>query len=675
MKKTLSLILMTISLTVYAKVNNVIPAPQKITYAEGAFSISKLNYFIPAGWEDERTAFMIGELEKKFGGQGDGLNVKFIKRLFPNDEAYTLIVDAKQGVTIEANNSKGWLYAAQTLMQMADDDKGLFRFENVKIEDYPAFPIRGFMNDMGRNYMEFEMIKEVMDVMARYKMNIYHFHASDDPAFRIESKRYPQLNFPENMSRNPGKLFTQAQIKELIHYAKIRNITLIPEIDMPGHCAAFRKAMGFKNMEDPAATKVLCDLIEEVASLATVEDMPYIHIGTDEARGANEKVSEKTVAQYISAVEKTGRRAICWCPGLREKNNLRPIIQTWTGRAHPPWNGFEFIDSQENYLNHLDPFEAIMTLYFRKNCDFKNAKGLGGILCAWPDIEQNHTRNHFKQIPVFASIVTYSEALWRASQPVDRPEFFLNLPPQGHPALAEFKAFEDKLLLHRDRYFKDQEFQYVRQTNIPWKIIGPIPHGKNTLKKFPIEDSIDTKYEIDGKTYEWHNDIYTGATITFKHYCDYPTLFNGKKLNAHAGKNSTFYALSYIHSDKDQVVPFWISGHTWASSCRKFGLANVPGKWFHADPQFFVNDVVIPAPKWEKNNTKGNDPYIDENYFYRKSTPIALKKGWNKILVKSPNNDQTRRWMFTFVPVQTDDKNLGCNVKEFPGLRFSTQPQ
>ena len=89
----------------------------------------------------------------------------------------------------------------------------------------------------------------------------------------------------------------------------------------------------------------------------------------------------------------------------------------------------------------------------------------------------------------------------------------------------------------------DKEFNYVRRANIPWKLLGPIPNGGKTEKEFaPEEDNKAGKmrdsYEIDGVTYEWSGDDYTGATIIFKHYCDFPTLFNGAKMGAYPHKTT-----------------------------------------------------------------------------------------------------------------------------------------
>lgn len=230
----------------------------------------------------------------------------------------------------------------------------------------------------------------------------------------------------------------------------------------------------------------------------------------------------------------------------------------------------------------------------------------------------------------------------------------------------------------RDRFFRDKEFNYVRQANIPWKLLGPIPHGGNVDKVFPPEEEIlksgklADSYSIDGKEYSWLPDTYTGATLIFKHYCDYPTMITGNSIGSFPNRNSTYFAKTWIYSPKKQNVPFWISGHTWATSDWRNGPASVPGKWFHANPKFWVNGKEIAPPQWARPNNEGS--LIDENYHFRAPTIIPLEEGWNSVLVKSPVNDSTRRWMFTFVPVLTDPKTPGANVREFPGLKFSVNP-
>ena len=146
------------------------------------------------------------------------------------------------------------------------------------------------------------------------------------------------------------------------------------------------------------------------------------------------------------------------------------------------------------------------------------------------------------------------------------------------------------MLAIRDRFFVDKEFNYVRQANIPWKLLGPIPNGGKTEKEFaPEEDNKAGKmrdsYEIDGVTYEWSGDDYTGPPS----FSSITAIFRRCSMAQRWELIPTKPHLLRADLDlfpKAQTVPFWISGHTWATSDWRNGPASVPGKWFHADPKF-----------------------------------------------------------------------------------------
>ncbi len=156
-----------------------------------------------------------------------------------NQEAYTIDVDSKR-IIITANTAHGIYNAFETFKQLTS---GL-KVRACHITDWPAFEFRGYMVDVGRNYQSLPQLFEQIDAMAKYKLNVFQFHATEDVAWRLESKKYPQLTNAEFMTRNKGKFYTVEEIKQLIQYCKERHIKFLPEIDMPGHSAAFRRAMG-----------------------------------------------------------------------------------------------------------------------------------------------------------------------------------------------------------------------------------------------------------------------------------------------------------------------------------------------------------------------------------------------------------------------------------------------
>lgn len=682
-----------------------VPKPQQLRWDGKAIPVQSVRILAPAPSRTsypEQMKFIVAELKSFLADHRvkvapDGaFAIKFVQGEVKagtenpklKEEAYALRV-TPGGALITAKDTKGFYYGMKTLEQLLLRRGGVTTIAACDIVDWPDFEVRGFMNDVGRNYMPLPLIAQELDSMGQLKLNVYHFHFTEYPGWRLESKIYPELNDPKNFTRMPGKFYTQKEFKQLVEYCRLRNILLIPEMDMPGHSEAFRKALNVK-MSDEKATKALVALIKELCSLVPKEKMPIIHIGTDEAHGKDEQVNNDILTTYFSTVEACGRTPMRWQPGLSPKGYNGAIQQLWSGRqARRAWpaDGAKYVDSLETYLNHIDPFETAMTMYFRRACPFRNADGLGMILCSFPDLEITDPRNQVLQTPVYSGMAFVSEPLW--NNPHEKKvegdpnqdeymKYFSNLPVQGDPLLKGFAEYENRVLAIRDRFFVDKEFNYVRQANIPWKLLGPIPHNGKTETEFaPEEDNKTGKmkdsYEIDGTTYEWSRDAYTGATIIFKHYCDFPTLFNGAKMGAFPHKNHTYYAQTYIYSPKAQTVPFWISGHTWATSDWRNGPASVPGKWFHANPKFFVNGQEIEPPKWAKPRNGG--VMVDENYHFREPTMIPLKKGWNHVLVKSPNNNSSRRWMFTFVPVQVNPKTPGCNVKEYPGLKFAVEPK
>lgn len=694
-----------------AKNPPLIPAPQRIDLEDGVVNLSTVRFSAPS-LKDEAAAQMLHiqkELASYFAKHGvkydkkNGeytISFKISKMPMPDDkkedwrekEAYMIMI-GKKGASIGASSPKGLFYGVQTLKQLIMRREGTTTLTLCKVFDYPDFQIRGFMNDCGRNFMPISMLKEQIDAMAELRFNVYHFHMTDNHGWRLESKKYPQLKQAKNFTRFEGKIYTQKEYKEFVEYCKTRNIMVIPELDMPGHTESFRTAMGVSKMEDPKVTAILVNLIKELGSLTSAKDTPYIHIGTDEAKH-NEHVGSETLEAYYDAVASTGRRPIHWSPGMvpnkyKGEGKDKAIEQLWFGVGNTkarPANGADYIDSQDTYINHIDPFECAATFFFRRPCPYPNANGMGFILCSWPDIKISNSRNHFIQTPVFPAMAFCSQALWRSPHPkleVDARSdellpYYSNLPEQGTDLLKAFADYEDRVIAIRDRFFTDKEFPYVRQAHVAWKILGPVPNGGDVAKDCAIDEDVKKgkelkdSYSVDGKDYSWSGNA-TGHTVIYRQFCDYPTPFNGGQFGKSPTK-CTYYAMQYIYSPKNQSVPFWISAQHWPASDRSYGGPNTPGEWHHSKPKFYVNGKVVAAPKWSGSTSQHlEEPLIDENYFYRKPTMITLKEGWNQVVIKSPCGASIRRWMFTFAPILPTTDKMGIGIREFPGLKFATE--
>lgn len=619
-----------------------IPMPQVVTLADGLFRVE--------GNENR----MVRKLVDRLPGVP-----------FHDDEGYLLQV-TRDSVVLQAKTAAGLFRGEQTLRQLTILRKGRQYIVGCTITDWPAFAIRGFMQDVGRNYMSVPFLKEQIDVLTAYKFNVFHFHVTDNPAWRLESKLYPQLKDSSSMSRWPGKFYSQEEFVDLVNYCRDRHMTLIPELDVPGHCEAFRKALGINTMQDPRVRLILSDLIDELCRLVPAEAMPYIHLGTDEVWHDYEKPAPDLLPHLVSKVRENGREVIVWRPGQPVAYDTTSITQLWSSNGHPR-PGHRYLDSRLNYLNHLDPLAGVVQLYFDRICGASRGDSLrlGGILCCWNDNNVREEKDLVIQNPVYPGIVTYSETSWKG-EPADFGEQYLaRLPLSGDSLFEQFREFEDRLVRHRDLYFNGKPFPYVKQTGIAWKIIGPFDHKGDFDRKFAVEDSLADSYRVDGKEVGWAGP-YPGGTVHVRHFFGFPSWYDQKE--------GTVYAMTHVWSPRDQETDCWIGFHDWSrSGGRRGGPFPQQGEWHTTHPRVWVNGKLVGPPVWKNPGLPAASeeiPFEDENYSFRETTKISLKKGWNPVLLKVPQGGNSWKWMFTFVPLEVHDGQ----VRELPGIRFDPSP-
>lgn len=632
-----------------AKTYPVLPFPKEVSYG------NELLYFNGIRLCGTVFAAEGGKLIDFFESQHipttfDGLSIRFEQNTIPgttHPEAYELRIDST--VVLTATTEKGAFYGIQTLKQLVRKKGAQGTLPYVRITDWPTFKIRGFMHDTGRNYQSVAQLKEQIAILALYKYNTFHWHLTDNPGWRLESKKYPQLQYKKAFSRDIGDYYTQADFKEILAYCKDRHITVIPEFDVPGHTDAFRKAFGFKTMKEPRVLPILLDLFEELCNLADAKEMPYIHIGTDEVRHRSEEVSERTILAIMELLKAKNREVITWKEGIHISGDSTSIKQLWA--QHPPKEGHRFIDSRANYINHLDPFAGMGRLFFQQPT--RQAQGdslaLGGILCAWPDNDVAYERDILKQNPIYPSMVFYADAIWNGRKK-DHLEYWANLPMANTPELKAFRKLEEAVLVHKTEFFKGKEFPYVKQTDIQWQLIGPFDHKNSFSKSFPVEDVIKEEYLVNDKTYTWQGP-YVGGTIHLKHFFGFPALTECA--------SGTYYAYTEIYSPDNRIQDFWIGFQGWSrSGGRRGGPFPEQGEWHTTEPKLWVNKTVIEPPIWKQPGLKTNTdeiPFVDEDYFYREPTKIALKKGWNTVLLKVPHGGNSWKWMFSCVPIDVNE--------------------
>ncbi len=356
-------------------------------------------------------------------------------------EAYTLEITPDE-IEIGAASDAGFFYALQTLEQIVDAKKG---FYPVKIWDEPTFELRGYMIDVGRNFQPIETLKNQLDILANYKLNTFHWHLTDYPAWRIESKKYPELNEAENhrSTRNPGLFYTYNEIRELINYANELQIQVIPEIDMPGHSDSFTTATGHR-MESEEGMEILEDVINEFFKEIPKEMAPTIHLGSDEVDIPD---PEGFMNRMLDIVESNNRTAVIWDPGLPANESV--IRQTWRPEHEiekMERSGLIGIDSQNSYINNSEPMLQIPRLLFKPIGQDSNHKIIGGIIALWPDVNLDEPFDAVRQNPLYPSLLTYAWTTWTADITETSSEFITRVPPKNSEAYDYFSAFEDFLL-------------------------------------------------------------------------------------------------------------------------------------------------------------------------------------------------------------------------------------
>ena len=229
---------------------SIIPAPQHLQPGQGSYRLdAHTRLEAPNDARGREIAAFLREairaqtgIAVHEGAAAHGIVLK-LDPAVQGDEAYRLAV-APQQVTISAATDKGLFWGVQTLRQLLPLEKAAHvEIPAVRIEDAPAYPWRSVMLDVSRHFYPVGFVEKQLDLLSYYKINTFHWHLTDDQGWRIEIKRYPKLTSvgawrTEADGTRYGGFYTQAQIREVVDYARRRNITVIPEIEMPGHSVA-----------------------------------------------------------------------------------------------------------------------------------------------------------------------------------------------------------------------------------------------------------------------------------------------------------------------------------------------------------------------------------------------------------------------------------------------------
>lgn len=315
--------------------------------------------------------------------QGPGENPQSVAE----DETYLLEIDPAKA-HLKAASPVGVLRGLETFLQLVSGDKEGFQVPAVRIQDAPRFPWRGLLIDSGRHWLPVEVIKRNLDGMAALKLNVLHWHLSEDQGFRVECKRYPKLH----ELGSDGDYYTQAQIRDILAYARDRGIRVVPEFDMPGHSASW--FVGYPELAsrpgpyqiirtwgihdpcmDPTKESVYEFLDGFIAEMARLFPDAYFHIGGDEVNGrhwdGNPRIADFKRQQGMKTnhdlqayfnqriqqiLSRYGKKMAGWDEIFHPALPKDVLIQSWRGQeslAKTSRAGYPGILSNGYYLDHM----------------------------------------------------------------------------------------------------------------------------------------------------------------------------------------------------------------------------------------------------------------------------------------------------------------------------------
>ena len=629
-----------------------LPEPQRYSPLKSDFTLGKVRLSTPV-LQQEWENFILERGGVTTDNASSIIEVSFVPALdgvpVNQDEAYQLKVSAHK-IQVEAVSERGVYWAMQTLAQLQNVKGKKTVFAGCEILDWPAFRVRGFMHDVGRTYISMEELKREIAILARYKINVFHWHLTENQSWRLESKIFPVLNDSVNTTRMPGKFYTQEEAKELVAYCKAHNMTLIPEFDMPGHSAAFIRAFRH-DMQSPEGMKILKLLIDEVCETF---DVPYIHIGTDEVEFTNPKF----VPEMIAHVRANGKKVISWNPGWHYQPGEIDMTHLWSYRGKAQ-EGIPAIDSRFHYLNHFDTFGDIIGLYNSRiyNMEQGSDDMAGAIVAVWNDRLVAPERNIILENNFYPNVLALAERAWRGGGTEYFDKNGTILRSEEQPEFKAFADFEKRMLWHKEHTFKGYPFAYVKQTNVKWNITEAFPNEGDLTKVFPPEQELKDSYLYEGKEYKVSSAI--GAGIYLRHVWGkiIPTFYEDPQ------ENHTAYAYTYVYSPKDQEVGLWAEFQNYGRS--ENDLPPLPGKWDYKESRIWINDQEILPPVWSATHrVKSAEIALgNENCVARPPLKVSLNKGWNKVLLKLPVGkfkiEEVRlvKWMFTTVFVTLDGED------------------
>ena len=521
-----------------------------ITYPEGNEQMQQTAWFL-ASYIEDVTGYAIRTAPSAEGKAPIHLSVD---KSIQNPEGYRLAV-TDQGIEIAGGSEAGVFYGVQTLRKSLPATAKAMDIEipAVQINDYPRFRYRGMMLDVSRHFFSIYEVKKYIDILALHNINTFHWHLSDDQGWRIEIKKYPELtqigsqrketvighNSGEYDGQPYGGFYTQDEVRDVIAYAKKRFITIIPEIDMPGHqLAALATYPGLGCTGGPyevwrqwgISEDVICagneksmqfleDVLAEIIDLFPSE---YIHVGGDECpkvrwehcpkcqarikaegiKGDSKHSAEEYLQSYVISrmekfVESKGRHIIGWDEILEGGLAPNATVMSWRGVS----GGIEAAKQQHNVI--MTPNTYLYFDYYQSSDTEHEPQAIGGYL----PLERVYSLEPTAGIPDESKkyVIGAQANLWTEYIPSFRQVEYMVMPriaalsevQWSEPAKKDYKTFLPRLV-RLTALYDQQRYNYAKNIFDIQATFTPDTESGQIIVDLTTMGNGDIRYTLDG---------------------------------------------------------------------------------------------------------------------------------------------------------------------------------